>query len=222
MTKQEIFDQFEALGSESVRKRNRKNGATDNQFGVKMGDIRKIAKKIKIDHALAMELWDTENLEGRMLAILILDSKQLSADKLDEMVQSLHYFHVSDWLNAYIIKKHPDREKLRNQWLKSDIPMAARAGWNLTSIRIKEDAEGLNLPKILQHLENHMLDAHPDAQWTMNFALVEVGINHPEHREEALRIGEKLGVYSDYRAPKGCTSPFAPIWINEMVSRQKA
>ena len=54
----------------------------------------------------------------------------------------------------------------------------------------------------------------------MNYALAETGINHPEYRERAIAIGEKLGVYRDYPTSKGCTSPFAPIWINEMVSRQ--
>lgn len=44
--------------------------------------------------------------------------------------------------------------------------------------------------------------------------------NFPEHRKRALAVGEKLGVYRDFPVSKGCTSPFAPIWINEMVSRQ--
>ena len=39
-------------------------------------------------------------------------------------------------------------------------------------------------------------------------------------RERALAIGEALGIYRDYPVSKGCTSPFAPIWINEMVSRR--
>jgi hypothetical protein len=36
----------------------------------------------------------------------------------------------------------------------------------------------------------------------------------------ALAIGEALGIYRDYPVSKGCTSPFGPIWINEMVKRQ--
>ncbi len=38
--------------------------------------------------------------------------------------------------------------------------------------------------------------------------------------KRALAIGEKLGVYRDYPCSKGCTSPFAPTWINEMVKRK--
>jgi hypothetical protein len=46
------------------------------------------------------------------------------------------------------------------------------------------------------------------------------GRHFPEHRQRALNIGERLGIYRDYPVSKGCTSPFAPIWINEMVRRQ--
>ena len=54
----------------------------------------------------------------------------------------------------------------------------------------------------------------------MNTALASIGINHPAHRARALAIGEALGIYRDYPTSPGCTSPFAPIWINEMVRRQ--
>ena len=54
----------------------------------------------------------------------------------------------------------------------------------------------------------------------MNGALAEIGINFPKLRKRAIAIGETLGIYRDYPVSKGCTSPFAPIWINAMVSRK--
>ena len=80
--------------------------------------------------------------------------------------------------------------------------------------------DGLDLPALLYRIENEMRDAAPEAQWTMNWALGEIGIHFPDHRERALAIGETLGIYRDYPVSKGCISPFVPIWINEMVSRQ--
>jgi 3-methyladenine DNA glycosylase AlkD len=53
----------------------------------------------------------------------------------------------------------------------------------------------------------------------MNFALACIGIHHPDFREDVLALGEKMGLYRDYPVSKGCTSPFAPIWIREMVRR---
>jgi 3-methyladenine DNA glycosylase AlkD len=54
----------------------------------------------------------------------------------------------------------------------------------------------------------------------MNHCLAQIGIEHPDHRARALAIGERLGVFRDYPTPRGCTSPYAPTWITEMVRRQ--
>jgi len=144
----------------------------------------------------------------------------LSSSDVDRMVRSVTFTRVADWLNAYVVKKHPDKEELRREWMSSEDPMAARAGWNLTAERIGKRPEGLDLAAHLDRIESEMGTAAPEVQWTMNFCLVEIGINFPDHRERALAIGEALGVFRDYPTSKGCTSPFAPIWINEMVGRQ--
>ena len=57
-------------------------------------------------------------------------------------------------------------------------------------------------------------------QWAMNECLAAIGIHHPQHRARAIAIGERLEVLKDYPTPPGCTSPFAPIWIAEIVRRQ--
>lgn len=220
MTLKKILKRLESLGDEKTRARHIKNGARDNLYGVKMGDIRTLAKEYKGDHGLALELWDTENLDARMLAILLMKPEELSNKNLDRIVRSETFYWAADWLNNYIVKKYPDKETLREAWMTDDHPMAARAGWSLTAERITKGAEGLDLTALLKRIESEMADAPPEVQWTMNMALVETGIHFPKHRKRAIAIGEKLGIYSDYPERKGCTSPFAPIWINEMVSRQ--
>ncbi len=104
--------------------------------------------------------------------------------------------------------------------MATDDPMAGRAGWGLTAARVVKSPEGLDLSAFLDRIESEMEDAASEVQWTMNLVLGEIGIHCPDHRDRALAIGEKLGIYRDYPVSKGCTSPFAPIWINEMVSRQ--
>lgn len=220
MTLAETLAQLEALGTEKMRAQNTRHGAGDNQFGVRLGDIRKLAKQIKTNHALALALWETENIDARLLATLLIKPKALSAAALDRMVRSVTFVQVADWLNAYVIKRHPDKETLRQAWMSSDGPWAARAGWQLTAERVAKRPEQLDLPALLDRIESEMGQAAPEVQWTMNNSLAEIGIRFPEQRERAITIGERLGVYRDYPVSKGCTSPFAPIWINEMVRRQ--
>jgi 3-methyladenine DNA glycosylase AlkD len=127
---------------------------------------------------------------------------------------------VADWLIQYVVKQHADKEALRQRWMAEDDRWAARAGWSLTAARVVSSPDGLDLPALLDRLEAEMGTADPATQWTMNSALAEIGIHNPKLRKRAVAIGEKLGVYRDYPCSKGCTSPFAPIWINAMVSRK--
>lgn len=219
-TLKETLAQLKSLGDPKVVAHNKKWGAGDNQFGVKMGDIRKIAAKIKSDDKLATALWASGNLDARLLAILLIKPKSLSRADLDRMVRDGDCAQVADWLTSYIVKKHAEKESLREEWMDDDHPWAARAGWSLTSERIGQSPEGLDLKALLDRLEAEMGDAPAPVQWTMNFCLAGIGIHNPKLRKRAIAIGEKLGLYRDYPVSKGCTSPFAPIWINEMVRRQ--
>ncbi|QKJ31945.1 DNA alkylation repair protein [Mucilaginibacter mali] len=220
MTVAEALTALEAKGNEKRRQHNTKNGAGNNQFGVNMGDIRALALKIKTDHELAKALWATGNVDARFLATQVMNPKLLSVADIEDMLRAEQFTQIVDWLYTNIIKERSDKEQLRQQWMQSDDVMLARLGWSLTSGRITRSPEGIDIPALLDRLEKEMPAAAPGVQWTMNTALAQIGINHPEYRDRALAIGERLGIYRDYPVSKGCTSPFAPIWINEMVKRQ--
>jgi 3-methyladenine DNA glycosylase AlkD len=221
MTVEEILQQLKSLGDAGVRAQNAKWGAGDNQFGVKRGDLRTLANKIKTNHELALSLWKTGNIDAQFLATLLIKVSQLSADELDRMVRSITFAWVAEWLHSYVVKEHADKETLRKKWMADDDRWAARAGWALTAGRVVKSPEGLDLEALLDRIEKDMGTAAPEVQWTMNSCLAEIGIHFPKLRKRAIAIGEKLGIYRDYPVSKGCTSPFAPIWINFMVSRQK-
>jgi 3-methyladenine DNA glycosylase AlkD len=214
-----------ALGKEAVKARYRKESSELQCFGVQMGDIRKLAKEFGTDHGsdheLALALWESPVLEARLLAVLLMKPDRLGQEQLDVMVRSATAGQLADWLNAYVVRKHPDREQLRRMWMADADPWAARAGWSLTSERVEKDPAGLDLAALLNRIESEMAAAAPPQQWTMNFCLAAIGINHPDFRQRAIDIGQALGIYRDYPTPKGCTSPFAPIWIDAMVGRQK-
>lgn len=220
MNTKEILAQLESLGDDARRAYNTKAGAPDNQFGVKLGDIRAIAKKIKTDHELALELWGTGNVEAQLLATLIIKPKSLSANEVDKLTRSTTCAQVADWLNSYVVAEHPDKETLREKWMKAKDRWAARAGWHFTASRINKGATDLDHSALLDRIEKEMPKAAPEVQWTMNNTLGAIGIHHPKLRKRAIAIGEKIGLYRDWPVSKGCTPPFVPVWVEEMVRRQ--
>jgi 3-methyladenine DNA glycosylase AlkD len=220
MTANEILAQLESMGDDARRAHNTKAGAPDNQFGVKLGDIRALAKKIKTDHELALKLWDTGNVEAQLVATLICKPKSLSADQVDRLTCSTTCAQVADWLNAYVVAEHPEKEALRAKWMTAKDRWAARAGWNFTASRVNKGGDGLDLPALLDRIEKEMPKAKPEVQWTMNNTLAAIGIHHANLRKRAIAIGEKIGLYRDWPVSKGCTPPYVPVWVDFMVKRQ--
>ncbi len=220
MTVHEILAELESLGNDARRAYNTKAGAPANQFGVKLGDIRVIAKKLKTDHQLALLLWETGNVEAQLLATLIIKPQSLSADELDRLTRSTTCAQVADWLNAYVVAQHPEKDALREKWMKAKDRWAARAGWNFTASRVNKGGDGLDLSALLDRIEKEMPKAMPEVQWTMNNTLGAIGIHHPELRDRAIAIGEKIGLYRDWPVSKGCIPPFVPVWVEAMVKRQ--
>jgi 3-methyladenine DNA glycosylase AlkD len=220
MNLHEALAQLEAAGDSARRAHNTKAGAPANQFGVKLGDIRAMARKIKTDHKLALSLWDTGNVDAQLLATLIIKPGALSADELDRLTRSTTCAQVADWLNAYVVAQHPEKEALRVKWMTAKDRWAARAGWNLTASLVNKGAGGVDLPALLDRIEKEMPKAMPEVQWTMNNTLAAIGIRHPEHRQRAIAIGEKIGLYRDWPVSKGCTPPYVPVWVEAMVKRQ--
>ena len=156
MTLKETLKQLKALGNAKVRAQNAKSGAGDNQFGVSLGDIRVLAKKIRTDHPLALSLWDAGNIDAQFLATLLIEPKKLSAKEMNRMVRSIAFVRVADWLIAYVVRQHPDKETLRQEWMADDDRWAARAGWDLTAERVAKSPDGLDLPALLDRIESEM------------------------------------------------------------------
>ncbi|MBM3991527.1 MAG: DNA alkylation repair protein [Planctomycetes bacterium] len=220
MKTKQILAELESLGNEARRKHNEKAGAPANQFGVLLGDVRKVAKKLAPDSALASELWGTGNVEAQLVATLLMKPAELSVDELDRITRSTTCAHVADWLNAYVVARHPEQAKLEAKWMKSKERWTLRAGWNLTAIRIAKSAAGLDLAALLARIEKELPNAAPEVQWTMNLALGNLGIHHAEFRARVLDFGEQLGLYRDWPVSKGCIPPYVPVWVPAMVARK--
>ncbi|MFJ6699819.1 DNA alkylation repair protein [Streptomyces sp. NPDC091272] len=205
------------LDDPRVRTVNEKHG---DDHGVNLGKLRALAKRLKSEQELATGLWNTGDTAAQLLAILIFRPRGLGRDELDSMLREARVPKVHDWLVSYVVKNNPHAEELRLVWCADPDPVVASAGWALTTERVAKKPEGLELTELLDVIEAEMKDAPDRLQWAMNHCLAQIGIEHPEYRALALAVGERLEVLKDYPTPRGCTSPYAPEWIGEMVRRR--
>lgn len=213
----EVMAELAALEDPKIRAVNERHG---DHHGVNLSKLRALAKRLKTQQELACRLWATDDDAARLLALLVCRPKAFERAELDTMLREARTPKVHDWLVNYVVKKSPHAEELCLAWFADPDPVVASAGWALTTERVAKRPEGLDLSGLLDIVETQMKDAPEHLQWAMNHCLAQIGIDHAEHRARAIDIGERLEVLKDYPTSPGCTSPFAPVWITEMVRRQ--
>lgn len=214
----EVMAELAGLDDPKARAVNERHG---DDHGVNLSRLRALAKRLKTQQDLARDLWATDDSAARLLALLICRPKAFERDELDGMLREARTPKVHDWLVNYVVKKNPHAEELRLAWSDDPDPVVASAGWALTTERVTKKPDGLDLTGLLDVIEARMKDAPDRLQWAMNHCLAQIGIDHAEHRARAIAIGERLEVLKDYPTSPGCTSPYAPVWITELVRRQQ-
>ncbi|NMA84292.1 MAG: DNA alkylation repair protein [Epulopiscium sp.] len=193
-----------------------------------MGDLRKIAKELKRDHELAMELWSTEEFLPRLLVILIMDKKLISNDvlsKLDKDMQ-IHTFdeknHLMDWLMANQLSKDKKTIALMESWEDSPSALQRRAFWYYQGrLRWTGQTPPENTADLLSALEANIMQEEPEVQWAMNFVAGWIGVYDEKNRARCIELGEKSGLYKDEKVAKGCTPNYLPEFIKIEVNKRQ-
>ncbi len=197
-----------------------------NKETTKLGDLRKIAKELKKDHNLALELWSTGKFMPRQLAILIMDKKLLDQeliDQFDKDIQQHEYeerLHLIDWLMANQLSKDKKIITVIESWEDSSSPLQRRVFWYYQArLRWMGKTDQTNTEYLLNTIESKMLDEVPEVQWAMNFTAGQIGKWQEQYRARCISIGEDTGLYKDEMVAKNCVPSYLPLFIPIEVAK---
>ncbi|MGA6121092.1 DNA alkylation repair protein [Sphingobacterium anhuiense] len=186
----------------------------------KLGDLRKIAKEIKKDHELALELWSTPDFLARLLAILIMDNKRISQDTVNQLDQDMLMHppeernQLMDWLMANQLTKDKKTIALIESWQNSVSPLQRRIFWYYQArLRWTGQIPPPNSLELLNEIEAKIAREEPEVQWAMNFLAGWIGVYEQQYRDRCIAIGEKTGLYKGDMVSKGCTPNYLPEFI---------
>jgi len=186
----------------------------------KLGDLRKIAKEIKKDHELALELWSTPDFLARLLAILIMDNKRISQDTVNQLDQDMLMHppeernQLMDWLMANQLTKDKKTIALIESWQNSVSPLQRRIFWYYQArLRWTGQIPPPNSLELLNEIEAKITIEEPEVQWAMNFLAGWIGVYEKQYRDRCIAIGEKTGLYKGDMVSKGCTPNYLPEFI---------
>ena len=223
MTTEQIMKELEKKGSESIRKIFLNHGAKGPMFGVKVGDLKVIQKKVKKDHQLAMELFGTGIYDAMYLAGLIADESKMSKKDIQQWAEKSPSHGISEYTVAWVAAESDYGWELGMKWIDSPKETIASSGWNTLSgvIAMKPDNE-LDIAlikKLLQKIVKEIHSAPNYVRYTMNGFVIGVGGYIKELTKDAIEAAKKIGdVYVDM-GNTACKVPSAPDYIKKMEVR---
>ena len=221
MTAKEILAELKSLGSESYKKLLMKNhGVKEPFFGVKIGDLKKIQKRIKMDRQLALDLYDSGNYDAMYLAGLIADDARMTRSDLQRWAEKAYGAALPGATVAWVAAGSAHGWEMANKWIESDKSHIAVAGWSTLSAltALKQDSE-LDLPAIKRLIERvrKTIQKEPDAvRYAMNGFIIAAGSYIKSLTEFALETAEKIGVVTADIGCNQCEIPFAPEYIRKV------
>lgn len=179
----------------------------------KLGDLRKIARDMKRDHKLALEL-------------LLMDKKELSEsliDCLDKDIQKHHEeekLQLIDWLMANQLAKDKKTVAFMEAWENSSSPLKRRVFWYYQArLRWVGQIPPPNSDELLLKIETQIEKEVPEVQWAMNFTAAQIGIFEEKYRSRCIALGENTGLYKDEIVAKNCTPNYLPKFIAIQVAK---
>lgn len=223
MTTEQVMKELAKKGSESIKKIFLNHGAKEPLFGVKIGDLKVIQKKVKKDHELAMSLYNTGNYDAMYLAGLIADESKMSKKDIEQWAEKATSDGISQYTVAWVAAESNYGWELGMKWIDSSKEKIAAAGWNTLAgvIAMKPDNELdiAAIKKLLQRIIREIHSAPNQVRYTMNGFVIGVGSYIKELTKEAIETAKKVGdVYVDMGAT-ACKVPAAADYIKKMETK---
>lgn len=222
MTLKDIMTELKELGSEQTKRIYIRHGAQEPLFGVKIADLKKIVRRIKTDHALALELYDTGNSDAMYLAGLIADPNLVSRDELRKWAKAAYWYMPSEYTVAGLAADSPHGWILAIEWINSDQEMVEAAGWAALSnwISITPD-EMLHKDAIIEFMNlvaENIESSQNRVRYTMNGFVIAVGSYIPSLSKKAIEIARQIGKVEVHMDGTACKVPLAEEYIEKVIS----
>ena len=211
--------ELESCGTAQNRKVYSRHGVRNNMFGVSYANLYKFQKKLKVDHELAQQLWETGNHDAQVLATLIADPQQMTDKQAEAWAKELGNYSVMEMLMRFMART-PLARKKAEKWHKSKDEWIGSAGWGLIGQLALNDA---TLPDeyfyhFLEIIEGDIHKGKNRVRHEMNGALIAIGMRNSALEKRPLAVAKKVGKVEVDHGETNCKTPDVATYIAKALA----
>lgn len=201
MNFEDIISEFERLSDEDYSKNMKKFGITYvKSYGLRLPQIRKIAKSCGKNHELALKLWDYGYHETYLLATMIEDSEKVTSKQLDTWVHEFYSWDLVDQACINLLRFIPEARENIFIWCNSDEEFVKRTAYSLIAVLAVHEKES-DFDKYFDILIGGSKDNRNFVKKSVNWALRQIGKINKENNQKVLKLSEEL-LDLDYKSSK--------------------
>ena len=221
-----IMKELESLGSEQTRKTFARHGAPEGKmFGVRVGDLKKVQKKIKGEQAIALGLYATGNYDAMYLAGLVADGAQMTKKQLDDWAKQAGWQMCSEYTVPGVAAESKHGPALAAKWIDAKKEHVAAAGWStwaaLASVLPDDELDLDRYRELLDRVADEIEDAPNRVRYTMNGFVIAVGCYVKPLLKDAKRVAKSLGKVDVDMGGTACKVPLATAYIKKVEDAKR-
>jgi len=219
-----ILTDLKSKGKENTRKIYTRHGMDPARvYGVSVADLKLIAKTIKKQQALALELYATGIMDAMYLAGMVANGAQMTPAQLNAWAEaSTGLPMIAETTVPWVAVENPQGRELALQWIQSPSEQVASAGWNtLSGLVATQPDSALDLKEIeslLQKVEKGIHTAPNRVRYNMNNFIIHVGTYVQPLVKQAKATAQKVGAVSVDVGETACKVPLATEYIAKVES----
>jgi 3-methyladenine DNA glycosylase AlkD len=162
-------------------------------LGISVVALRKLAREIGSDHALAGALWRSGIHEARLLATMVDDPAKVTEEQADRWVRTLDSWDICDQLCGNLLDRTPFAVEKALEWSRCDPEFEKRAAFALmASLALQGGASERTLERFLPVIRREATDDRNFVKKAVNWALRQIGKRSDRTRAGAIATAERI------------------------------
>lgn len=216
-----VMAQLEAAGTAQNRKVYARHGSAEPLFGVSYADLKRIAKPIKTNHALAKQLWASGNHDARVLALRVADPAEVDERLANFWIKDVDNYILAEGLGG-LCAQSPVARILSDAWRDSPKEWTASAGWFIVTCTAEspEVWSVSELRGLVHQIETEIAVRPNRVRHEMNGALIVIALRDGNLRRSALATAGRIGPVKIDHGETGCKTPEVAPYVERTLAHR--